>query len=324
MSNKGKRGKTGNQKPFLSTGEVANILGMKPRTVRHLAKRGQLPTTIRFADEGHYRYPKEAIEKLKENTVISSAKLATHMQLGELVILQKQLGHLENIRQRIKELGAELEFYEPQFLHIPDLSTGERHFPFGRVVRWQQLDDGSYSLRFGKKFDLVMEHLRSSGHEELLRKLEQWQRLGGNCVVECHRLQASTRELARRRTKIEKELDTGQWARGLYEGFWWTIYSGGFSDAIEEREYIIASEHDGLCLLHELRGNNVACIRPDEVEIVRVRLRELKREQEKIPLVREILKIKGKMDRLKEELSQKLKNLAESDITPGKCSECIR
>jgi len=62
MSKKGKTGKKGN--PYLTTSEASKVLGMKPRTIRYLAKKGRLPILPRFGNEGHYRYPIEQINRL--------------------------------------------------------------------------------------------------------------------------------------------------------------------------------------------------------------------------------------------------------------------
>ena len=51
-------------KDFLYTGEVAEILGLQPRTVSQWAKQGRL-VTIRWGGEGYYRYPADQIMEMK-------------------------------------------------------------------------------------------------------------------------------------------------------------------------------------------------------------------------------------------------------------------
>ncbi len=325
MSNKGKTGKIGKAKDVLTTGDVAKELSIPRRTVTYLANRGFLPTLRRIGDEGHYRFSREEIEKQKVTKVTPSTKLSNQVQLVHLVRWQRQLAHLEDIRQGVKKLYGELTLPLPEHLDISDLSKGQRAFDYPpRLIRWQQADDGSYRLRFSEEFNLVMEHLHSTGNRKLLQKLEEWCQLGGKWVEECHRLQVSTRQLIQEKIKIEKQLGTGQWAHGLYEGFWWTIYSGGFSDRTGDLEYKRTSERNNLCILTELSGPTpLACIYPDEFEAVKTVHRKLGREQRELPLVKGILKMTAEIDSLKELLSHELGEFAKQEIIPGKCSACI-
>ena len=120
------------------------------------------------------------------------------------------------------------------------------------------------------------------------------------------------------------ELNTGQWTRGLYEGFWWTIYSGGFLEATDDLEYKKTSEKDNLCILSDLKGStNLACIYPDEVDTVSAIHRKLRRDQQQHPLVREILKMTAEMDSLKKFLSDELAEFSKQEIIPGKCVGCL-
>ena len=320
MSNKGKTGKKGKPKEFLTTGEVATELDIPDRTVRWLAKKELLPPQIRYGDEGHYRYPREAIVKHKEKMLTIRVQTSAPKQLHEQVKLQKQLGHLETIRRRIGELQTKLAFPPCAHLDVTDLSLGERHLFLYGPVRWHRAGDGYYYLRLDE-FDLAIEHIGSSGQKDTLRRIKHWRYLGGQCVEKCHLLRIQVMEEARRETAMAILADTGE--RGLLDGFSWTIYSWALWDATKEPEYMVASEIESLCLLHELGGSNLAWVRCNEVERIKAIHQALRIKYRVLPLTKEITELKTKMDRLKEALSPKLDDFAKQEVIPGKCTACV-
>jgi len=94
-------------------------------------------------------------------------------------------------------------------------------------------------------------------------------------------------------------------------------------DATNDPEYIVASEKEGLCLLHELGGSNLAWVRCNEVERIKAIHQALRIKYRVLPLTKEIIELTTQMDRLKEALSPKLDDLAKQEVILGKCSACV-
>lgn len=68
MSKVGKIGKIGKARDYLTSGEVAQKLGMPRRTVTYLGKKGVLPRLPSFG--GHYRYPPKEIEDIAKSKTL--------------------------------------------------------------------------------------------------------------------------------------------------------------------------------------------------------------------------------------------------------------
>ena len=237
--------------------------------------------------------------------------------------LQKKREHLEDIRQKAEELKEKLNFPPLRLLIVPDLSVGETqyfHQDFGGDFKWEQDANGDYMLKFDKEFDSVMEHLRSSREMDLLNKLERLQRLGGNCLKECHTVLTSIKGDPQRQSGMTEVPATRQ--RGLLREFSWRVFSRALSDTDEEPVHIIAGEMGGLSLLHDLGGSNLAWIRPDEVDAVESLHRKLRKKYRALPLSNEIVKMKAELDTLKESLTQGLDRFAKEEVVPGRCSLC--
>ena len=267
--------------------EVAQILGRQKRTVE--------PHRVRYEQE----------------------------EIRRLARLLKKGEHLEYIRQKAEELKDKLNFPPLRLLIVPDPSVGETQYfdqYFEGVIEWERDAHGDYMLKFDKEFDSVMEHLRSSGEMDLLKKLEGWRRRGGECIKECHTVLTSIEGDAQRQSGMAEVPDTGQ--RGLLREFSWRVFSWALSDTDEEPCHIIAGEMGGLCLLHDRGGSNLAWIRPDEVNAVQSLHLKLRKKYRALPFSNEIFKMKAELDTLEESLTQGLDRFAKEEVVPGKCSLC--
>ncbi|MFH1484248.1 MAG: helix-turn-helix domain-containing protein, partial [Chloroflexota bacterium] len=158
------------------------------RRVEELYKEGHTPAEIGHETGKDARTVKSYLAKLEVGRV------------PELVRLQDLQKHWEIIRDRVKSLKEALTFPPPEHLDISDLSVGQRAYCLERgVIRWHEAGS-SYRVKLGEEFDCVLEHLRSSRRTSILKRLEQWQSIGGKCIEDCHRLQAHIVEEAKRET----------------------------------------------------------------------------------------------------------------------------
>lgn len=244
-------------------------------------------------------------------------------EIRQFARLQKKREHLEDIRQKAEELKEKLNFPPLRLLIMPDLSVGETQYfdqDFEGVIEWERDAHGGYMLKFDKEFDSVMEHLRSSGEMDLLKKLEGWRRRGGECIKKCNTVLTSIEGDAQRKFVMAEVPETGQ--RGLLRAFSWRVFSWALSDTDEEPCHIIADEMDGLCLLHDQGGSSLAWIRPDEVDAVQSLHLTLRKKYRALPFRNEIVKMRAELDTLKESLTQGLDRFAKEEVVPGKCSLC--
>lgn len=97
MSKKGKTGKKG--KPYLTTSEVSRQLGIRPRTIRDLAKKGRLPTLPRFGGEGHYRYPREQIKQIATQCQAALEQQTGIQQTIDELEMKQIIEHLDNLER---------------------------------------------------------------------------------------------------------------------------------------------------------------------------------------------------------------------------------
>lgn len=234
---------------------------------------------------------------------------------------QKRISeHWNKLRKHIRDLEAELKLPPPENIDMAELSTvGERQFSFEyAVLRWQQAKDGSYRVILGNEFDCVIEHLRSSRQKKILDKLGQWERIGGEFIVNCHKLRISVKKEAERRTGLSTIPDNRE--EGLLWGFSWTIYSWALSGAKEE-EYKLVSEYKGLRLL-QWGMHNIAWVKENDADRIIDIQRKLIRHYRKLSTVQDILKGKQDLEQLSKTLCEKLNKFADLPIIPGKCDGC--
>ncbi len=246
-------------------------------------------------------------------------------RVSELVRLQDLQKHWEIIRDRVKSLKEVLVFPPPEHLDISDLSAGQRaYFVEGGVIRWHKAGS-SYRVKLGEEFDCVLEHLRSSRRTSILKKLEQWQSIGGECIEDCHRLQAHIVERAKRETDLEIVLlDAGRRRppRGLLDGFCWTIYSRALSGAdTSGAGYKVVSKHDDLCLL-SWQGDNLAWLRNEELNRLQGIHQTLIGYYRKLSITHDVVGEKKELDILSESLRSTLDRFASLRTIPGRCREC--
>ena len=91
----GKIGKTGKARDYLTSGEVAQKLGIPRRTVTQLARKELLPIMPRFGKEGHYRYPPKEIEKIVES--------GTHAVPGDSKVISLLKDEIRRLRQGLAQ-----------------------------------------------------------------------------------------------------------------------------------------------------------------------------------------------------------------------------
>ncbi len=254
-------------------------------------------------------------------------------QLPELLKQRKWLAHQKVIQNRIKRLGRELEFPAPEGLDITDLKQGYRaYFSAGnaQVIEWQQADDGSCIAKLDDKFDRVIEHLRSSRRQHILDKLDQWQRIGGRCIVHCHDLRINIQNDAEEQTELIHMPDVGQ--LGLLEDFSWTIYRFALSNEKkveeekneeEKEEYDVINRHDYLCLLR-WRSWNLALVENNEVDRIKDIHRKLLLHYQKLSTTLDILEEKVDLEQLEGLLRDRLHKFSGIQVIPGKCLDCPR
>lgn len=237
----------------------------------------------------------------------------------ELERQQQELEHRDEIRNLIKRLERSLEFPLPEELDITDLSKGEIGFAFpSRLIRWQQADGGSYMVKLEDEFNLIIEHLHSSRRKEILNMVKEWQRIGGKCIVDCHRLRGDIQKEAEKQTRLVTIADSG--LRGLLEGFSWTIYRCSLCN-VKEENYMVSSKLHDLCLLH-WGMYNLAWVRNDEVERTKDIHRRLIGYYRRMSTTLDILEGKKQLSLLRESLCQRLDKFASLSKLPGKCGLC--
>jgi hypothetical protein len=261
-------------------------------------------------------------------------------RIPDLIKQQEILEHWKNIRSLCEALKKELNLPPPENIDVIQLPpVGEIVFSFEHaVVRWKQANDGSYNLKLpDKKYDCLIEHLRTSRQKRILNALERWKRTGGDLLKDCHDLRLAIRSASETRTwlsTIPENIVEGNIVRsniveGLLESFSWTIYSYALSGT-KEPEYKITSKHKDLRLLH-LSPHNLAWVKGRDIGRIRDIHQELIRRYQGLPnqglprlhIVGKILDEKRWLKRDGESLSQQLDNFAErSVVIPGKCSQC--
>lgn len=248
----------------------------------------------------------------------------------ELERQQQELDHRNDLRNRIKNLERELEFPPPAQLDITDLSTGARasFVTMDSIVRWQQADGGSYILKLADEFSPIMEHIRSSRRKAILDVLKEWQRIGGKCIVDCHRLMVDIQKEAERQTKlstvpeniVEGNVVRSNAVEGLLKEFSWTIYRWSLCNDKEE-DYTVENRINDLWVLR-WGMHNLARVTNDEVERIKDIHRRLIRNYRKVSTTLDILEGKKKLDVLAESACRKLDEFAGLSKLPGKCRLC--
>lgn len=283
--------------------------------IAQLAKKGLRPHEI-----------KREISTVRDSRTIKHyLDLLPREQLPELLKQRKWLAHQKIIQNRIKRLERELEFPASEDLDVTDLEKGYRAFSSPshvRVIQWQQADDGSYTVKLDDKFDRAIEHLRSSRRKHILDKLDQWQRIGGRCIVHCYYLRINIQKEAERQTRLINVPDVGQ--RGLLEDFSWTIYRLALSNEkkVEEKEeYDAINRHDGLCLLR-WGGWNLAWVEDNEVDRIKDIHRRLVLHYQRVSTTLDILEEEAELEQIGELLRDKLRKFAGMQVIPGKCLDC--
>ncbi|MBU2008870.1 MAG: hypothetical protein KJ624_03320, partial [Chloroflexi bacterium] len=167
-------------------------------------------------------------------------------------------------------------------------------------------------------------HLRSSRRTSILKRLEQWQSIGGKCIEDCHRLQAHIVEEAKRETDLEIMLLAGKRRprRGLLDGFCWTIYSRALSGVdASGAGYKVVSKHDDLCLL-SWQGDNLSWLKNDELNRLQSIHQRLMKYYSKLSIARGVVAEKKELDILSASLRSTLDRFAGLRTIPGMCREC--
>jgi hypothetical protein len=242
---------------------------------------------------------------------------------------QQELDHRNDVRSRIMKFKEKLKFPAPEGLDITNLSLGMRAYDIGteNIIQWQKTDN-NYIVKIEDEFTPIIEHLHSSRRKVILDLLKEWQRIGGKCIVDCHRLRVDIQKEAEKQTKLRTVLETiveGNVVRsnvveGLLDEFSWTIYRWALCNTKEEK-YITVSELNGRHLLH-WGMYNLAWVKDNEMERIKDIHQKLIKNYRKVSTTLDILEGKKTLDQLAKSLSQRLNEFAGLSKLPGNCRLC--
>lgn len=176
----------------------------------------------------------------------------------------------------------------------------------------------------------MIEHLRSSGQQDILQELEHWQRLGGICIEKCHLLLEDIAERARAATGLEVIFhdSTQPHQPGLWDGFVRSVYVLALSTPVESTYVPDVSIAGSLSLL-AVAGRFetdwsftlawVPSAQQAQVQATHERLIEDRRRSD---YVRQIDVLAGQIARTSNVLSNELTQFSSQPRIPGRCSHC--
>ena len=233
--------------------------------------------------------------------------------------------HSRVICRRITSLKKNLEFPSPMQLWIPDdPKTGKPVTilglsSLGDYIEWE-LVDGNYINKLDTKFDLVIQHLRSSRRQPTLAKLDEWKRVSGKCIKDCYKIRRFIEKEAKERTRLELVGDTGQ--SGLLDGFSQSVYWATFcGETAIQYDYKIVSKQGDLCLLN-FASFNLAWLQEYETDRVKDIHQRLIGALRNLSITLELRKSLTEVNHTVLSLQVRLDDFASLEVLPGKCSSC--
>ncbi len=190
-------------KDTLHTGEVAEILGLAPRTVRQLAKKGALPTLERLGGEGHYRYPANQISELKERWAQNTAEFSKLQEVEK--VKAKELTDALNVSWLMSRFLSCLRTPDP--CRIPRVGT-------------EQIEQNG---RLWVEEQPLFPKLKRLLDNKFWRKFNDWKKARVQYFKECESFLDTVHQKAEEETQM-KTTEYGE-KKGLNDVFWQRIYT---------------------------------------------------------------------------------------------------
>jgi len=180
-----------------------------------------------------------------------------------------------------------------------------------------------------KKFDQVVEHIKSSGQGELAQGLREWEVLGGLCLKKCYELSEEIKERAEEETRLKiLYTDTSNLSQeGLFDGFARSVYALALSPS-EGWDYERANPDSDPSVLRlkekgwPSREWHLAWLSLEHFDRLKDTHKRLVKEYRKSPVAKDIGKLVDEIATLNEELSKGLMAFSKEEIIPGNCREC--
>lgn len=240
--------------------------------------------------------------------------------------LEKQLEwreHKQVIHRLADELKTALKFVSPVQLWISDIPGIENPVTsvgvsiHGDVIEWDIVGDG-YLVKVDPRFDIVIQHLRSSRRRVALDELDKWRSLAGKCIKECKRLKNYIEKEAGERTGLAG-ISSDNVERGLLDGFGRSVYWATFYK--RQVGYRISGESDNLQLL-SYSSYNLGWFRNDEVERIKDIHHRLIDTCRKLAIKVEILRLVRELSKVRVVLINRLDQFCRYQVLPGNCEKC--
>jgi len=233
--------------------------------------------------------------------------------------------HSRVICRRITSLKKNLEFPSPMQLWIPDdPKTGKPVTRLGLsllgdYIEWEVVGS-NYIVKLDTKFDLVIQHLRSSRRQATLAKLEEWKRVSGKCIKDCYKIRCFIEKEAKERTQLELVPDTGQ--SGLLDGFSRSVYWATFCGETAIRyDYKIVSKQRNLCLL-SFASFNLAWLQEYDKDRAKDIHQRLIGALRNLSITLEFKKSLAEVNQMALSLQKRLDDFANLEALAGKCISC--